>query len=225
MTPPSIIWIGVVEAAIHEERVRFDPGEGSAFLRGVRQGAQREVIRGDVVANAKDNPAFDVFRNLPQIVVRVSIPYVAIVVVAAGNATPALRRGFVEGGLHSPPELLGSSFGFTDCTTWPNCLTVPLPAPLGPGLPTIASASIRVVVLVDGAPALLLDILRLRTVVLATLLRLLGENGDVVPRRWVPVGIIIPLLRRLNYYVTAVKHLTTQNSSNAPAEPTEFSSA
>ena len=103
MTPPSIIWIGVVEAAIHEERVCFDPREGSAFLRGVRQGAQREVIRGDVVANAKDNPAFDVLRNLPQIVVRVSIPYVAIVVVAAGNATPALRRGFVEGGLQSPP--------------------------------------------------------------------------------------------------------------------------
>ena len=96
--------------------------------------------------------------------------------------------------------------------------------PLGPGLPTIASASIWVVVLVDGAPALLLDVLRLRTVVLATLLRLLGENGDVVPRRWVPVGIIVPLLLRLNYNATAVKHLTTQNSGNAPTGPTEFSS-
>ena len=103
MPPPSIVWIGVVEAAIHEERVCFDPGEGSAFLRGVRQGAQREVTGGDVVANAEDNSAFDVFRNLPQVVVRVSISHVAVVVVAAGNATPALRRGFVEGGLQSPP--------------------------------------------------------------------------------------------------------------------------
>ena len=65
---------------------------------------------------------------------------------------------------------------------------------LGPALPAIAHACLRVVVEVDGATALLLDILRLCAVVLATLLRLVREDGNVMPRRRMPVGVVVPLL-------------------------------
>ena len=101
---PAIVWIGVVEAAVDEERVCLDPGERSALLCGVCQGAQCEVPRADVVANSKHNPALDVLRNLPQVVVRVAVPDIAVVVVAAGDTAPTLRRGLVEGRLHDPPR-------------------------------------------------------------------------------------------------------------------------
>mmetsp|Transcript_7474 Transcript_7474/g.13029 ORF Transcript_7474/g.13029 Transcript_7474/m.13029 type:complete len:538 (-) Transcript_7474:219-1832(-) len=64
-------------------------------------------------------------------------------------------------------------------------------------LPVIAHAGVRVVVQAQGAAAFLLDVLRLRHVVRAALLRLIREDSNVMPRRWVPVGIVVPLLRAL----------------------------
>ena len=62
-------------------------------------------------------------------------------------------------------------------------------------LSLVALAGIRVVVEVDGAAALRFDILRLRSVVLATFLGLVREDGNVVPRRRVPVRVVVSLLR------------------------------
>ena len=104
MAPP-IVGVGIVEAAVHEEGVCLDPGERGALLRGVCQGAQGEVAGGDVVADAQHHTAFDVLGDLPEVVLGMSIPHVPVVVVTAGDASDALRRGLVESRLHNPPRI------------------------------------------------------------------------------------------------------------------------
>mmetsp|Transcript_49178 Transcript_49178/g.114762 ORF Transcript_49178/g.114762 Transcript_49178/m.114762 type:complete len:340 (+) Transcript_49178:3289-4308(+) len=65
--------------------------------------------------------------------------------------------------------------------------------PLSP----IAGTGVCLVVQRQRAVTLRFHVLGLSTIVLATLLRLVGEDGNVVPRRWVPVGVVISLLRAL----------------------------
>mmetsp|Transcript_61341 Transcript_61341/g.134302 ORF Transcript_61341/g.134302 Transcript_61341/m.134302 type:complete len:327 (-) Transcript_61341:16-996(-) len=61
-------------------------------------------------------------------------------------------------------------------------------------LASVGNASSRVVVLRQSAVAFVLHILRLCSVVFTTLLWLLRQDGNVVPRGWMPVGKIVSFL-------------------------------
>mmetsp|Transcript_49179 Transcript_49179/g.114773 ORF Transcript_49179/g.114773 Transcript_49179/m.114773 type:complete len:251 (+) Transcript_49179:3559-4311(+) len=67
---------------------------------------------------------------------------------------------------------------------------------LGP-LPPSACASIWIVELRERTNAFSLDILRLGTIEFTAVLWLFCEYRDVVPRRWMPIRVVISLLRAL----------------------------
>jgi len=62
-------------------------------------------------------------------------------------------------------------------------------------LPIVANAGVWVVVSRDRAGTLGLDILGLRAIILASGLWLIRQHGNIVPRRGMPIWIIVPLLR------------------------------
>ena len=62
-------------------------------------------------------------------------------------------------------------------------------------LPIVGNAGVCIVVRRDRAGTLGLDILGLRAIILASGLWLIREHGNIVPRRGMPIRIIVPLLR------------------------------
>ena len=113
---------------------------------------------------------------------RMTVPDVAVVVVTALDASGALGRGFVPGIL-LPPVTAVARAGIR--------IVVP-----NRSVQAACASHDSTQVLWIRAVSLGQHVLGFRAIVLTAILRLVREDGDVVPGSRMPIGIIISLLKR-----------------------------
>ena len=81
----------------------------STLFNWIRQRAVVEVLGSDVVANSQHHTTCQELGNLPHVVVRLTIPHVAVVVVPAADSSSAFRRWLFKGSLLLPLAIVCST--------------------------------------------------------------------------------------------------------------------